>query len=151
MKKIISSLLLILIVLAPISVVSAEVDLSGKIKKEIYAAPEELLVDILNPYVTDAVQKEHGDNVTWRLERVKKITLMVDHTGSESKRWYEVSLTITTTNPDIKGNLPELGTITFYIDPKTYFGSSEVERKNINDVTVELKDYIHQFGTNDKK
>ncbi|MFC0561457.1 DUF3888 domain-containing protein [Halalkalibacter alkalisediminis] len=151
MKKIISSLLIVLIVLAPISFVSAEVDLSGTTKKEIYAAPEELLVDILNPYVTDAVQKECGDEVTWGLERVNNITLMVDHTGSKSKRWYEVSLTVKINNPNVKGDYWEFDTVTFDIDPKTYFGSSEVERKNINDVTVELTDYTHHHGTNDNK
>ncbi|GAE36655.1 DUF3888 domain-containing protein [Halalkalibacter akibai] len=151
MKKIISSLLLSLIVLAPISFVSAEVDLSRKIKKEIYAAPEELLVDLLNPYVADVVHKEHGDDVIWGLERVKNITLMVDHTVSKSRRWYEVSLTVKINKPDVKGDYWELDTVTFVIDPKTYFGSSDVERKNLKDVTVEIKDYVHHHGTNDNR
>jgi hypothetical protein len=151
MKKKILLLLIFLIVFAPISFVTAEVLPSGKIKKAIYAAPEELLVDMLNPYVTDAVHKECGDNVTWSLARVKNISLMVDHTGSKSKSWYEVSLTIRTTNRDVEGNYWEFDTVTFNIDPKTYFGSSDDKRKDLKDVTVELANYIHHHGTNDNK
>ena len=94
MKKIISSLLLVLIVLASISFVSAEVDLNGKITKEIYASPEELLVDMINPYITETVNEECGEGVHWTFERVNKLELIVDHTGSEAKSWYELSLMI---------------------------------------------------------
>ncbi|ARK31357.1 DUF3888 domain-containing protein [Halalkalibacter krulwichiae] len=142
MSKIISSLLLVLIVLAPISFVSAS-DLSGKTTKEIYASPEELLVDMINPYITEIVSEECGEGVHWTFERVNKLELIVDHTGSESKSWYELNLMIRTFSSTSDNEDMSLDTVTLHIDPKTYFGSIEGKRKNLDEVSVKVVNYSH--------
>ncbi|ADU32195.1 DUF3888 domain-containing protein [Evansella cellulosilytica] len=142
MKIKIALLFILFIVLTPH--VSAE-ELTSK---EIYAAPEEVLVDMLHPYITEAVKKECGDNVTWSFERVKNIHLMVEHMKNKSRRWYEVSLTIRTMNEDNEADAWQIDTVTFNIDPKTYFGSSDVKRKSLKEVSVQFIDYIHHHDKN---
>ncbi|CAG9620906.1 DUF3888 domain-containing protein [Sutcliffiella rhizosphaerae] len=116
---------------------------SGKVKKEIYASSDELLVDVLNPYITKIVREECGENVRWTFERVQNLKLLVDHTGSKSKSWYEVSLMINTTNSENEGNVWGIDVVTFNIDPKSYLGITEVKRENLEDVFIELKEYVH--------
>lgn len=125
-----------------VSLVHAEKDTSSKVKKEIYASPEELLIDMINPYITEIVSKECGDGVHWTFERVNKLELIVDHTGSESKSWYELSLMIRTLSSTENENM-SLDSVTLHIDPKTYFGSIEGDRKNLNEVSVKVVEYSH--------
>ncbi|WP_237662413.1 DUF3888 domain-containing protein [Sutcliffiella horikoshii] len=134
---------LILFCSIPTNIGQATVHPSGKIKKEIYASSDELLVDVLNPYITKVVREECGKDVSWTFERFQNLNLIVDHTGSKSKRWYEVSIMINTTNPENEENVWGIDVVTFNIDPKTYFGSSELERENLNDVFIELMEYEH--------
>lgn len=126
-----------------ISLAQAEKDPSSKIKKEIYASPEELLVDMINPYITEIVSKECGEGVQWTFERVNELELIVDHTGSESKRWYELGLMIRTFSTTSKNEDMNLDTVTLHIDPKTYFGSFEGNRKNLDEVSVKVVNYSH--------
>ncbi len=144
MKRLVMLTFLILMSLTvPISLAHADKDPSSKINKEIYASPEELLVDMINPYITEIVNKECGEGVNWTFERVNKLELIVDHTGSESKSWYELELMIRTFSSNLKNEAINLDTVTVQIDPKTYFGSIEGKRKNLDEVSVKAVKYSH--------
>ncbi|MEH6942938.1 DUF3888 domain-containing protein [Bacillus sp. JJ722] len=147
MKIRINILLVAFIFFIPFTNVCAEKPSNYKVKKEIYATSQDIFIDMLSPYILKAVRDECGDKTTFSVGRVRKISLIVDHTGKESKRWYEVELTLKTIDPSKGETVWGIDSATFKIDTKTYFGHSEINRTSLEGVDIVLMNYTHHHDT----
>lgn len=110
-------------------------------KTKINVTTENIFVDLVTPYVTEAVKKEHGNKATWKSEGVKHLSINNDHTVDPPKSWYEVRLNILV--HDNEKNENHSDTVIVKIDTNTYLGSSLQKDINLENVSIEVKQYIH--------
>ncbi|MBT2699064.1 DUF3888 domain-containing protein [Bacillus sp. ISL-40] len=92
MRKIVVLIFTTLLVFATSNLANAEVTESGRVKKEVYATTEDILIKMLEPELNKIVTDKYGEEKTWQIGKVAKVALKVDHTKKPSDIWYEMNM-----------------------------------------------------------
>lgn len=128
MKKI-TVLLACVLVFGNASIVMAEPANQGQ-QNKMTANFNKIFAEVISPYVTEVVKKENGDQATWTLDKMQKLTINNNFSVKPPKRIYEVKMTVKVTDPT--KTQPHIDTILLKVDP-------QADPKN----AVELIEYTH--------
>jgi hypothetical protein len=143
MKKILSTLLMSFLLFIPFSTINAEVPPSGKIKKEHYSTPDDMMLDFIEPRVDLMIKKEYGEPMSWDWGKITDVRHVMDHTGKESKRWYEVTTMIKVFVPEGKDQAFNLDSMTFSFTPLQSKRDENARPGDLGDINFKLLKYKH--------
>lgn len=142
MKKMYSSILAVLLLVANVSIVQAEeVSKQGDSIGRSYATPYDMLLNFIREPVMEIVQEKYGKSVAWNFSKITEI----QHVYYTEKRvegatnWYEFTVDIFIKEPDKKGW--GIDRLTFKIMPDAYKNKSA--KNTSGDVHFKLMDYKH--------
>ncbi|MGE8081913.1 hypothetical protein [Peribacillus loiseleuriae] len=100
MRKIVVLFFTILLIFSTTNSVNAEVSKEGKIKKDVDATTEDILLTIIEPKLEKIIQDKYGHKMSWHVQKVSKVGLIIDHTQKESEAWYEMTLAAQVSDPE---------------------------------------------------
>jgi hypothetical protein len=142
MKKFIIMFFSFALIWGSADLVSAKVSEEGKIKKNIYATTEDILLMIISPKVENIIQEKYGQKMTWNVQKVARVDLIIDHTQKESDAWYEMKLAVDVSDPQMEKPEWKLDFIKLKIDmPNLLTHRGTVGSDEIKDIKVDLIDY----------
>jgi len=142
MKKFIIMLFSLALILGSGNLVSAKVSEEGKIKKNVYATTEDILLMIISPKVENIIQEKYGQKMTWNVQKVARVDLIIDHTKKESDAWYEMKLAVYVADPQKEKPEWKLDFIKLKIDMPNLLTDREAKGSDkIKDINIDLIDY----------
>jgi hypothetical protein len=145
MKKTISMFLMALILVTPFTFANAQESTSQKTNtKEIYATPNDMILDFVQTKVDKIIQKEYGKQMIWGWVKIKddKQIIKLD----ERKRWYEVKAVIMIQDPESKESGIKFDSMTFKFTPRVYKPGTENNNGDLGDTKFQLLEYKHNDG-----
>lgn len=142
MKKFIIMLFSLALILGSGNLVSAKLSEEGKIKKNVYATTEDILLMIISPKVENIIQEKYGQKMTWNVQKVARVDLIIDHTQKESDAWYEMKLAVVVADPQNKKPEWKLDFIKLKIDMPNLLPDREAKGSDeIKDIKIDLINY----------
>jgi hypothetical protein len=143
MKKTASLLMATLLLVTPFTFVNAEENLSGNKKEmEIYATPNDMILDFIQTKADKIIQKEYGKQMKWGWVKIKDDKQIIKL--NEHKRWYEVRVLIMVQEPDSKEARIKFDSMTFKFTPRVNQRSgTELNSGDLGDTKFELLEYKH--------
>jgi hypothetical protein len=142
MKKFLTLLFTIMLMFTATNLVNAEVSKDGKVKKNVYATAEDILLTIIEPSVEKIIQDKYGQRMSWDVQKATDIGLIIDHTKKESEAWYEIELAINVSS--FEKDKPEwaLDIIKLKIDtPNILSHRGKIASNEIKELKIDLIDY----------
>jgi hypothetical protein len=141
MKKTISMLLVTLILGIPFTFVNAAENKNGNTNvQEIYATPNDMLLDFIQTKVDKIIQKEYGKRMAWGWVKIKNDKQIIK--VNEHKRWYELQTVIMVQDPDSKEKCVKFDYMTFKFIPR----ENNSDSRDLGDTKFELLEYKHNDG-----
>lgn len=142
MKKIASTFLLALQLVTPLTFANAQENTSNNTNvKEIYATPNDMLLDFIQPKADKIIQKEYGKQMKWGWVKIKEDKQIIKL--NERKRWYEVKAVIMIQDPDSKEPGIKFDSMTLKFTPRVYKSGTELNTGDLGDTKFELLEYKH--------
>lgn len=130
MRKIVLLLLVPLMLFSVSNLVNAEVTEEAKVKKDAYATTEDILITMIEPELNKIITEKYGEEKTWQIGRVMKVSLIADHTKETSEFCYEMIMGVKV-NDDI--NEKELSdSIHIKIDIPNMYTRDKYKKRNTN-------------------
>ncbi|MGM0877949.1 MAG: hypothetical protein ACQEWV_25295 [Bacillota bacterium] len=99
-----------------ITIANAEVSKEGKIKKDTYATTEDVLLNLMEPKLNKIITEKYGKEMSWYVDNVTKVGLVVDHTKNPTDVWYDMKFAVRVHDPDKEGHEPLLDIIEVRVD-----------------------------------
>ncbi|KKI91864.1 hypothetical protein WQ54_12075 [Bacillus sp. SA1-12] len=124
-----------------ITIANAEVSKVGKIKKETYATTEDVLLNLMEPKLNKIITEKYGKEMSWYVDNVTKVELIVDHTKNPTDVWYDMKFAVRVHNPDKKGHEPLLDIIEVRVDIPNLL-TEDRYKETESTLTLKLIDYI---------
>ncbi|NRD76629.1 DUF3888 domain-containing protein [Bacillus sp. BRMEA1] len=143
MRKIVVLAFTTFLVFATSNLANAEVTESGRIKKEVYATSEDVLMEMLKPELNKIISDKYGHEKIWQISKVAKVALIADHTKKPSENWYEMNIFVRVY--DDKNDKELLDDIDIRIDIPNMFTKDRYKVKN-PDMKVTLIKYEQWQG-----
>lgn len=141
MKNALSMLLATLLFVTPFTFVSAEENTNGDANvKEIYATPNDMILDFIQAKVDKIIQKEYGKRMAWGWVKIKNDKQIIK--PNEHKRWYELQTVIMVQDPNSKESGFKFDSMTFKFIPRENNNNS----LDLGDTKFELLEYKHNDG-----
>jgi hypothetical protein len=142
MKKTVSMLLVTLLLVVPFTFVKAEGNPSGNKKEmEIYATPNDMILDFIKIKVDKIIQKEYGQKMMWGWVKIKDDKQIIKL--NENKRWYELKAVIMIQDPNNKVSEIKFDSMTFKFTPGVLKKGNELNAGDLRDTKFELLEYKH--------
>jgi hypothetical protein len=142
MKKTVSMLLVTLLLVTPFTFVNAEENTSGNTNvKEIYASPNDMILDFIQTKADKIIQKEYGKKMAWGWVRIKNDKQIIKL--NEHKRWYELQTVIMVQDPENKESKVKFDSMTFKFIPREFKKDNDVNAGDLGDTKFELLEYKH--------
>ncbi|WP_417898320.1 DUF3888 domain-containing protein [Bacillus haimaensis] len=142
MRKISVLVLTTLLVFASSNFANAEVTESGKVKKEIYATTQDILLMMMEPELNKVITDKYGEERHWQIAKVTKVALIADHTKKNSDIWYEINLFVRV--DDKEPGKESLDEVQMRIDIPNMFTSDRFKERK-DDMKVTLIKYEQRF------
>jgi hypothetical protein len=143
MKKLLSTLFMSILLFIPFSTTQAEVSPSSKIKKELYSTPDDMMLDFIEPKVDLMIKKQYGEPMSWDWGKITDVRHVLDHTGKESKRWYEVTTSIKVFVLEGKEQDFNIDSMTFSFTPLQSKRDENAKLGDLGDINFKLLKYKH--------
>jgi len=142
MKKTASTFLLVLLLVTPFSLANAEENtIRNTNVKEIYATPNDMILDFIQAKADKIIQKEYGKQMKWGWVKIKDDKQIIKL--NERKRWYEVKTVIMIQDPDNKEAGIKFDSMTFKFTPRVNKPDTELNAGDLGDTKFELLEYKH--------
>ncbi|TDK58170.1 DUF3888 domain-containing protein [Bacillus salipaludis] len=149
MKKIVVMLFSAILVLSTGNLISAEtakpkviVTPKGnkvKVKKEIYATTEDILLRLMEPKVNKIITDKYGKQMSWRIEKIRDVALIADHIKKDSEVWYDMKMFVKVNEAE-KSDFQSYDDIEVRIDIPNMFTHDRYKNTN-SDMKVTLLKY----------
>ena len=111
-------------------------------KKNVYATTEDILLMIISPKVENIIQEKYGQKMTWNVQKVARVDLIIDHTQKESDAWYEMKLAVIVADPQNEKPEWKSDFIKLKIDMPNLLPDREAKGSDeIKDIKIDLINY----------
>ena len=122
------------------TIANAEVAKEGKIKKDTYATTEDVLLRLMEPKLNKIITEKYGKEMSWYVDNVVKVGLILDHTKNPSDVWYDMQFAVRVHDRDKEGNEQLLDMIEVRVDiPNLLTGDRYKETESM--MTLKLINY----------
>lgn len=140
MKKILVFCVVAFISLNFALIANGHVSKEGRIKKDTYATSEDVLLRLIEPQLNKIITDKYGKEVTWQVDKVAKVGLILDHTKNPSDVWYDMKFAVRVFDDGSNGQECLLDMVEVRVDiPNIYTTDRYKEMKPT--MTVKLIEY----------
>ncbi|MBB6447242.1 hypothetical protein [Bacillus benzoevorans] len=137
MKKALSMVLLAILFVTPFTSVNAAENKNGNTNvQEIYATPNDMILDFIQIKADNIIQKEYGKQMMWGWFKIKNDKHIIKN--DEKKRWYELTTVIIIQDPDNKEAGVKFDSMTFKFTPRVPGNDNDGD---LGDTKFELLEY----------
>ncbi|PGT88239.1 DUF3888 domain-containing protein [Bacillus sp. AFS040349] len=144
MKKLLILILGLILFINTSYSANAEVSKEGKVKKEVDATSEEILLKLVEPKLNNIITEKYGKEMSWHIEKANRVHLILDHTKNPSDVYYKMRLAVRLTDPEVEGHQFLLDFITIRLDNPS-FSFKNRYKETSSDMKVKLIKY-EQLG-----